>query len=252
MPMSSFGMEPLLEPEFSKPYQAWKDEPTPLATHAMLTALNPVLDSAMRSYGGKKASPTLRSKAKLLALDALGKYDPMKAKLRTHLMVNLQSLRRAATQEGQIISIPERVGLDLYHLNEAENKLRDKLGRDPSDAELADHTGLSRKRLGYIRMAKPGYAEGSLFNQGEDGGVEQAAPAVQSTNHDAWYDFVYHDLHPIDQLIMEHSLGLHGKPILPKQVIAYKLRLSPGAVSQRAAKIQAQLDKQEDLGVNLF
>jgi DNA-binding NarL/FixJ family response regulator len=50
-------------------------------------------------------------------------------------------------------------------------------------------------------------------------------------------------------VILEHALGLHGKPVLQNQQIAKKLRLSPGAVSQRKAKIQAKLNLQDDLHV---
>lgn len=44
-------------------------------------------------------------------------------------------------------------------------------------------------------------------------------------------------------------MGLHGKPILQNQAIAAKLGISPGAVSQRKARIQAKLDMREELGV---
>lgn len=244
---------PLLEPEFKSSFEAWKKEPSPRTSTALLEAVHPVLESAIRSYGGKSPSPTLHSRAKLLALDAAGRYDPSKAKLRTHLMVNLQGLRRASAREGQIISIPERVGLDLFKLHEAENELSDRLGRGPSDLELADHTGLSRKRLEHIRKARPGYSEGQVSNVVDEEGQASMGPSVIApANNMVWQDFVYHDLHPTDQIIMEHSLGLHGKPILSKQAIAKKLRLSPGAISQRAAKIQERLDRQDDLGVGLF
>jgi DNA-binding NarL/FixJ family response regulator len=51
---------------------------------------------------------------------------------------------------------------------------------------------------------------------------------------------------------MEHTVGLHGKKVLPKQGIAAKLNLSPGAISQRAAKIQEKLNRKEELGVTFF
>lgn len=246
------GESSLLEPEFAPYFEAWKKEQNPRTSGALLKAISPVLDSAMRSYAGKP-SPTLRSRAKMMALDAMGKYDPRRAKLRTHLMVNLQGLRRAATQEGQIIHLPERVGLDLLRMHEAEEELRERLGRAPSDMELADYTGLSRKRIGYIRQARPGYAEGQLTAMPDKEDKVSVGPGVVSpARNNAWHEFVYHDLHPIDQVIMEHSLGLHGKPVLSKQQIAKKLRLSPSAVSQRAARIQAKLDRKEELAEFLF
>lgn len=238
----------MLEEEFASPYNAWKAAPGPKTMGPLLKALNPVLESAMRTYTGK-GSPTLRSQGKLLISDAINKYDPAKGKLKTHLMYNLQGLRRASTQEGQIIPLPERVAIDLYNLRKHETDLRDELGRDPSIAELADRSNLSKRRITYIRKAQPGMAEGMLATDGEVG-EEQASvgPAVQQADADrAWHEYVYHDLDPVNQVIMEHTLGMYGKPVLPKKRIAQMLKISPGAVTQRAAKIQELIDRREEL-----
>jgi len=240
--------ENLLEPEFAEHYQTWKAAPGPKTMTPMLKAINPVIESAMRTYAAK-GSPTLRSQAKVMAADAIGRYDPARGKLRTHLMYHLQGLRRAGTQESQIIRVPERVGIDLHRMRQAENELRDQFGRYPSMAELADHTGLSKKRIMYVRKAQPGLPEGMLSAEGESG-EEQAAlgPAIQTPeNERIWNEYVYHDLAPTDQLIMEHTLGMYGKPVLPKKLIAKRLGISPGAVTQRAAKIQERIDKREEL-----
>ncbi len=237
-----------LEPEFEPHYLSWKANPTPDNTSHLIKAINPVLSAAQRTYG-IPGSPTMASRAKALALDAVGKYDPTKAKLRTHLMFQLQGLRRYAAKESQILSVPEQVALDYGHLRDSENELKDRLGRDPSDTELADHMKLSIKRIHYIRKMSPTYSEGSYQRPTEDG-EDIYTPAI-STPSDvgAWHEFVYHDLTPIDQVIMEHSLGLHGKKILSNQDIARRLKLSPGAISQRKAQIQAKLDLREELGV---
>ena len=237
-------MASLLEPDYAPHYEAWKASPTPENASALLDATKPVLESAVRSYGGVNPSPTLRTRARLLALDAFNRYDPNRAKLRTHLLVHLQGLRRHAAREGQVISIPERVGLDLHRLHTAEDELRDRFSRDPSDAELSEHTGLSMARLAHIRQSKPGYAEGSL--RAEDTG-EIYAPAVMETGTDRHLlEFLYHDLDPSDQVILEHTLGVNRKPILAKQEIARKLGISAGAVSQRAARIQSRLNAIRD------
>lgn len=241
----------MLEPEFAPHYNAWKTEPSPENTQHLVKALDPVLNSAIKSYAGSSiGSPTIKGKAKLIAINALKSYDPTRAKLRTHMMSQLQGLRRASAKETQILSIPEQVAIELGKVNEATNFLTDRLGRPPSDAELADHTGLSLKRLHYIRGVRPTYAEGTIANVRGDEGQSLYAPQVdQPDSYKAWEEFVYHDLEPIDQLIMEHSLGLHNKPVLSNQDIAKKLKVSPGAISQRKAKIQSKLDLRDELSV---
>lgn len=248
-----FAPRDRLEEEFRPHYEAWKAAPSPHTADKLLKALDPVIQSSLRTFAGGSKSPTLKSRAKMIILDSLPRYDPKRAKLRTHLMVNLQSLHRAHAEENQIISVPERVRLHQHKLVMAENELRDKLGRDPSDMELSEHTGLSRKRIGHVRKAKLGYAEGQISSlPNEQGQTTGASVAVEQPDHSIWHEYIYHDLHPVDQVIMEHALGLHGKPVLPKGLIAQKLKLSPGAISQRAARIQALIDSREELAHNLF
>lgn len=240
--------ESLLEPEYASEFGAWKKSPTPQTAGKLLTKLQPVLDSAVRNVSARP-SPILHSKAKLLALDALQRYDPVKAKLRSHLMVNLRSLNRAAQQEN-IIHVPERVAMDNFRLRRGETELEDQLGRPPSDSELSDHLGMSRKRIGYVRGVRPAYAEGQMMSsENEEGAPSSPAtetrPSAGASKH--LLDYVYQDLDPVDQLILEHSMGLHGKQVLSGQQIAKRVGLSSGAISQRSARIQKQLDTSNDL-----
>lgn len=233
-----------IEPDFAEPYNAWKAAPSPLTTGPLLRAVNPVLDTAIKSYGGKSTSPNLRSQAKQLAIKAFDSYDPRRGTLKTHLLSQLQSLRRANAEEQQIISVPEAVRLDNYNLMQAEAELADRLGRSPSDAEISDYTGLSPKRLEYVRQLRVPVSEGMADNDGN-------APTVHGLNDDpeaAWREFIYYDLSPTDQLIMDMTLGLRGNDRLPPKEIAQRLGVTVGAISQRTAKIQQLLDSRTDVG----
>jgi DNA-directed RNA polymerase specialized sigma subunit len=156
-------------------------------------------------------------------------------------------LRRLAAQEQNIIAIPEQVGLDFQQLTEAENNLRDRLSRDPSDDEIADSTGLSPRRIQKIRAFHKPIAEGSTVYETTDdyadsGSVASKIPG-QVSEQEAWMNFVYGDLDAVNKLIMDMSLGRNGKRKASVQEIAHRLNITPGAVSQRAAKIQQMLDK---------
>lgn len=243
-------MDSYLEDEFAPHFTAWKAEPHPANAGKLLGAVQPVLDSALRTYVGTNASPTLRSKAKVMALDAMQSYDPSRAKLRTHLMSQLQGLRRASAKEAQILSVPEQIALDQQHVREAEGQLRDTLGRDPSDYELSEHVMLSPARLAHLRKARNVLPEGFIQSRTTGEGDDLYDPAVQSRGApNAWHQFVHSDLGPIDQKIMEHTLGMNNKPVLQNQEIARRLGLSPGAISQRKARIQNMLNMRDELGV---
>jgi len=79
-----------------------------------------------------------------------------------------------------------------------------------------------------------------------DPGLSPGLAANQSAR-DAWVQIVYDELPSLDQKIMELSLGLHGRKPLSNLEIAKKLGRSPGAISQRKAKIQELLDQEQDL-----
>jgi DNA-directed RNA polymerase specialized sigma subunit len=245
-----FSAQNKLEPEFTDAYNAWKTTPSPASNSGLLKAVTPVIDTALRSYGD--ASPTLRSRAKQLTLKALPAYDPGKGTLRTHLLSQLQSLRRLSTQQQQIISLPEQVGLDQKYLYDTESRLRDENGFDPSDADIADATGISLKRLKYVRQFRAPLAE-SAVNSSFDSGDEPHDPATQTAGKDnhyeAWLDFVYADLGQTDRVIMDYTLGRNGTPKLPLQDVARRLGITPSAASQRAAKIQRMIDERQSLSI---
>ena len=230
-----------LEPQYREAFTAWQQKPSPQTTGQLLKAVDPDIEKGISAHVGH-SNPLLKSRARQLTLGALASYDPKQARLGTHLVNQLQSLKRISRQQTQIISMPERVALDQTALYHTENALREDLGREPSTQELADKAGMSLKRIAKLRAYQQPVNSGFF----EDRGGEEMSylPAVQHSNR-AWVEAVYGDLSPIDQLIMEHTLGLHGRPVLSNQKVAARLQLSPGAISQRKAKIQ-QLLNQED------
>ena len=262
MPDQQKGMPSILgdmEPPFSAPtrvtgvaddfsdfHTQWAQNKTPETNTQLLKRVQPVIDTAVSSYGGASASPVLKSRARLMALKAMDTYDPKRGNVRTHLLSQLQGIRRLSAQEQNIIAIPEQVGLDYQKLHSVENELRDSLSRDPSDDELADATGLSVKRLRKVRAFNKPIAAGSTVREtaeeNYDGDIASTIPN-QNRAADAWLDFVHGDLTATDKLIMDMVLGRNGRRRTSTQDIAQRLNITSGAVSQRAAKIQAMIDK---------
>lgn len=234
---------PDLDP-FDTAYQQWKKRPGPDTMDALLKEADPVLDSAIQSYGG--GNKALRGRAKVLAMDAFEKYDPQQGtKLRTHVMNQLQPLSRHQREYSSITHVPERVQLDAYRLKQEQSKFHDEFGREPSDGELAERTGLSAKRIRHVRtFNRPDMAE-SMFTDDEGGVVLPGT--VKPDYQSVWIEYVHHDLDPVDQKILEWKTGYNGSKVLENQEIARRLGLTPGAVSQRSAKISAKLAEMEAL-----
>lgn len=221
-------------------YGFWDKNQSPQNLSQLLTSAKPVLHQAITSFaGGDKA---YMGRARKLAVDAFRTFDPTRgAKLRTHLLIRLQPLQRSYTKRTSALSVPERVQLDRYRLEQAEQAMKAELGREPADSELADRTGLALKRIAHVR----GFARGTL-SEGQlttpDSGL-RLPNASQVTPDDVWVEFVHHDLGPIDQKIMEWKLGIYGKKQHSTNEVARRLGITPSAVSQRAARIAAKLEQ---------
>ena len=247
--MSSSTPRSRLEPEYADAYPSCKNDPTPEQASAFTNRLKPVIDIAVRPVGD---SPNVRGEAKRIVLQAAAKYDPTRSSLRNHLMQHLQGLRRYSIQQANPIRVPERVLLQHSKLKHASAELYEQLGRDPSSSELADHTGIPIDRIKYVRKYQAPLSEGMLSEptSGDDEDSVMEHGVEHSVAPHILADLVYHDLHPRDQVIMEHSMGLHGNPVMPARQLAQKLNVTPGALSQRLAVIQHKFNELQDL--NLF
>lgn len=236
-----------LEPDLHEPYKAWQTTPTPQTTGALLRAVSPHMDKAIQANVGEN-NPLLRSRAKKMVLGALNRYDPKQASMGTFLRSQLQGMRRVQRDQLNPIHVPERMALEQGQMVNAESELEANFGRAPSTAELADHMGISPKKLAKLRQLSGGVPEGYFQSHTESennpGGY---LPPVMQQRRNMVADLVYGDLTSRDQVIMEHSLGMNGNPVLQNQQIASKLGVSPGFVSQRKAYIQSLLDHAEDL-----
>lgn len=230
-----------------KAYFAWKADPTPVALNEVVRVLTPILHKALQTYAPKQEGKILLGKAKILAIRAVRTYDPKSgAKLETHVMSQLQSLRRYAASSSTALKKSERYLQEYQEMKRQAAAFYEEHGRDPSDTELCDRMGISLTKLRKLRLYEVreiGTSQASGINE-EDSDESGSEVSTNSTDpQEIWLDYVYHDLSPIDQKILDWKMGMHGQPILSNQEIAKKLGITPSAVTQRAAKISRQLEE---------
>lgn len=221
-------------------YELWSKQKNPENFNRILDKAQPTINSAIQSYGAGNKS--LDSQARLLAAGAIKTFNPkMGVKLKTHLMNQMQPLIRINRDRSQVTRIPERVTLDLYKMKQEEQRFYDQFGRSPSDTELSHSTGLSRKRLFHVRkFAKGEVPESAIHSSGEG---DMLIGTNRPDPDQILLEYLHHDLEPLDQMILEHRSGIYGKPVLSNNDLAARLKLSPGAVSQRAKKIAARIEE---------
>jgi DNA-directed RNA polymerase specialized sigma subunit len=236
---------PKLEPNYTEQFNAWQLKPTKSTMGSLLKQVQPSIDKGISAHvGNANANPMLRSRARKIAVQAIRSYKPQTSKLETHIINQLQGLKRISRQQQQIVKVPERISLESNMLQRASDELEDEHGREPTASELADRTGLSMRRLKRIRSYHVPMAEGAFASGTEES--EGFLPAVEnSASEDAWVELIYDDMDTTNKKIMEWTIGMHGHKKMSNQNIARKLGVSPGAVSQRKAQIQKQLSQIE-------
>lgn len=241
------GVQPL-KMSISDAHKAWTANPDLDNSSALLKHLEPTIQRAITTYVGPTSSPTIKSRAKLMALDAAGKYQASAgAALPTHVFSQLQGLKRYSAREGMVVSVPERLMLSKRKMDVANQEFRDEMGRDPSDDELARRSGVAIRDMRRVRRTPAVINEGRFYQNLSETSPDLPAVEGGSAGAEAWRDFIYHNSPEPDKVILEHSFGLNGKQKLDNMSIAAKLRMSPSAVSQRKNAIQKQLDEYQTL-----
>lgn len=221
-------------------YEKWLADPTPDNMGRVLAALDPVLVTEVQHYAGPK--PLLRAKAKTLAVSAVRKYDPAKgAALRSWVVTSLKPLSRYSQRMRpvQVSELASRQSAELYSVGQ---RFETENGRQPSDDELADLVGMSKRRIQWIKShVKPTLTESQLTQPNAEG-EEGSLPAVSSPNVAGLAaEGVYDSLDAREKSIYDWKTGANGKPMLSNAEIAVRLGVTPAAVSQISERISARI-----------
>jgi DNA-directed RNA polymerase specialized sigma subunit len=200
------------------------------------------------SYAG--GNEAFHTQAKKLTAQGFKTYDPrLGAKLHSHLMNQLQPLRRVTQRRTNIVHVPERVQSDLYHLRQAQQSYFDRFGHEAADSELSEQMGVPMSRLKHLRkFMRQETSESNMQMPGEEGSEPFYPGSAQASPESVWMEYVHHDSNPIDQKILEWKTGYNGKEIVSTQEIAKRLRITPSAVSQRAARMAKRMNELQSSG----
>lgn len=216
-------------------WREWKRNPNDYNLQQLLQQLNPVIQNEVNRWTGTLARPALELEAKRLAVEAFNSYQPSRgAALSTHVTNRLKKLSRLNYTHQNIARIPEYQSLKFRTFENSMNTLTDNLGREPTIAELADDLRWSTPAVKrFQKNIRREFVESgdlpSHFDQGE--------------TQDGVLDYVYYDLNPIQQKILEHTTGYGGAKTLSNPQLRRKLKLSQGQLSYQKRLLTNRIER---------
>lgn len=169
-------------------------------------------------------------------VQALQSFDPNRGtKLTTHIGHQLKKAQRFVTTYQNPGRIPENRIYRIRELQDAEQRLDERLGRSPTQLELADKLKWSPRQVDLlqreVRKALP------------TGRFENDPSSFVPSRHKEVLRLLPYELNNEERQVFEYIYGVGGKPQLGPGAIAQKLGISAPKVSRLKKSIGEKYSK---------
>jgi len=225
-----------------KMWETWKQTPTPDSLGVLITQMKPVIYKATQINQGALSPAVIEAEAKLQALKAFKTYDPAKnVKLSTHVTNYMQKVNRINYQYQDIYSVPESRRIKFTTFNNAKERLREELGRDPTAEELANDLKWSRSEVQRFFSEQRYELSDSQPHHSDLG--------MHDTRDKTMLSYIYNDLTPQQKLLLEHTTGYGGKKILDNSGLTKKLGMTQSQLSYSKRQLAGII--KEKMGITI-
>jgi RNA polymerase sigma factor for flagellar operon FliA len=222
-------------------YKAWKTAPVGYAKDtafgALMVQLNGPIMAAVNNY---RTAPlplvTMELEAKRLGGQAVMDWSPTGGMNLAPYVGTIvrQRLYRYVAQNQNVGRLPEEQIRRIGDLGRAIATLGERLGREPTTPEIADHLTMP---VGHVTRLRKSLRK-DLLESGVDDELSE------TLKHDPNYERVmlaYYSLTDMEKQVFDFSMGAHGQPKLKPQAIAERLKVSPARISALKSTLGAKL-----------
>lgn len=221
-------------------WKQWSQNRNVDNTRALLNQTQGVRYRAVNNWTGSVSPTTLNSEAIKISMKAFESFDPNKGvQLSTHLTNNLKKLSRLGYSEVSFLRMPEERQMKYTAFETAKDDMKERLGRDPSEMELADELGWPAAEVArFLKEDRKILISSEPLPVGMESFTPQAGVDPNDRTH-----YAVADMNPVDQQIFKHTTGYGGAQILDGKSLMKKLNLKQSQLSYRKQVITRELKK---------
>lgn len=234
-------------------WEQWKQNPTPETMEPLIQRFEPLIKQRARSWKAPNVNQAAMHTNMLInAVDAFQTYNPeyvptfgkQPAALKTHLENRLQKAKRFNIQQQNYAYMPEGQVSHIGRINQAQDLLREELGREPTSKELVDHLNpglegrmkLTEKKVERILQGQRKDVIGSTFES------DPTPYAVQRERE--VIGLLRPNLSADQQQVFDHLYGQSGKERIESTTqLAKVLGKSPSQISRLRTGILQKFDE---------
>lgn len=225
-------------------WKSWNENKSNDSLNELLESFNPLIEKEVNVF---KTSPLPKDALKLRALSltkkALDTYDPNKSQLNTHIVNNLQKLKRFVYEYQNIGKIPEHRILKISQYNSIKDQLKDKLMREPTAMEISSEMKLPLaevERLELELRQDLTIQNDAIDDEGRSTSYLDAQNFTDKTKEAI--HFVYYSLSdPKEQKMLEYYFGIFGQPKQSALTISTLLNIPYAQVIKRLKELSEDI-----------